>query len=356
MNLKYKNDFQEAKKYWKAFWNGEIIDRPLIIANFPKDEKNKVSPPAYLSGIDGNFEKVIEEFENYCENTVFFAESIPSLNISFGPDTVSYFIKGAEKNVRVKSNTAWIEPFVKNWEDFEKIEIDKENLWYKRFMNFYKFAGEKGDGKFLLQMPDLHTHLDLLRAIRGSENLCMDLIERPDEIKNKLEQIKDFFVEIYEEILNISGIEKWGTTSWIPFYSEKKYCVIQCDFICMISNEMFRKFALPYIEYEAEFLDNSIFHLDGPGALRHLDDLLSIKKIDAIQWVPGAGNPPHIKWIELFKKIKSKGKKLVIYPENFEQIRIFHKELGPEGIVYHIGWIRNLEEAEEIKEWLIKNT
>ena len=355
LSLNFKEDFEEARKYWRAFWEGEVIDRSLIIASFPKDENKTTSSPPYLSGIDGNFEKVVKQFEEYCESTIFFAEDIPNFNISFGPDTVAYCVKGSEKNVRIKSNTAWIEPFVDNWENFKKIEIDKEGEWYKKFINFYKYASKKGDGKFLLQMPDFHTHLDLLRAIRGSENLCIDLIERPDFIKRILEEIKDIFIDIYNEIYNSTNMKKWGTTCWIPFYSEKKYCTIQCDFICMISPEMFKKFALPYIEYEAEFLDHSIFHLDGPGALKHLDGLLSIKKLNAIQWVPGAGNKPHIYWIDLFKKIIKAGKSVIIYPQSIEEIKKFHKELGPERIVYH-GGIKNLKEAEEIVKWFKKNT
>jgi hypothetical protein len=32
----------------------------------------------------------------------------------------------------------------------------------------------------------------------------------------------------------------------------------------------------------------SLFHLDGPGALKHLDSLLELDALDGIQWVSGA--------------------------------------------------------------------
>jgi len=355
MELQYKKDFSEAKKYWEYFWNGEILDRPLLLSTIPKNTENFLSPPPYMSGIDGNFKKAIELFEEYAENTIFFAERIPYLSISFGPDEVAYFLKGAEKNIMVKSNTAWIEPFIKNWDEVPTLEIDKGNNWYKKFIEFYRFGAEKGDGKFLLEMADFHTHLDCLRAIRGTENLCFDLIERPEEIDKRLNQIKRIFPEIYNDIYTAGNMEKTGTIGWIPFYCEGRYAVIQCDFICMIGKEMFRRFALPYIEEEASFLDHCIFHLDGPGALTHLDDILSIKKIDAIQWVPGGGNKSHIEWMELFKKIKNAGKSLIIYPQSIEEIKIFHKELGPEKVVYEFNF-KNLKEAEDIKNYLKQNT
>jgi len=214
---------------------------------------------------------------------------------------------------------------------------------------------EKEEGKYLLEMADFHTHLDCLRAIRGTENLCIDLIEIPYEIEKRLKEIKGIFEEVYTEIWKYGNMEKWGSIGWIPLYCEKKFAVVQCDFICLIGKEMFRKFALPYIEEECDFLDHSVFHLDGPGALIHLDDILEIKKLDAIQWVPGAGNKPHIEWLDILKKIKKQGKNVIVYPENPEEIKIFHRELGPERVVYIYNF-ESLKEAEKMKKWLKKNT
>jgi len=353
--LKYKDDFSSAKKYWKAFWEKEVIDRPLLISTVPKNSSEPVNSPPYLSGIDGDFKKAVELFEKYAGNTCFLYEMIPYLGISFGPDILAYFLKGAEKNIVVDKCTAWIDPFVKNWEEFLPLELDRKNLWYKKYMDFFRYGAEKGDGKFLLEMADFHTHLDWLRAVRGSSDLCMDLVDSPEEIEKRLLQVRKLFPPVYNDIYESGNMKKWGTTGWIPFYYEGKYAVIQCDFICMIGKNMFRKFVLPAIEGEANFLDHCIFHLDGPGALIHLDDLLTIKKIDAIQWVSGAGNGPHIKWMDLLKKIKKGGKSLVVYPEDAEQLKFFHKEFGPEGIVYQIDF-KSLEEAEETKNWLVQNT
>lgn len=355
MELKYKPDFEEAKKYWRSFWKGEVIDRPLIISNIPKRLENPPAYPPSMNGIDFNFREAINLYEEYAENTVFFCESIPSLRISFGPDQVSYFLKGAEIKVVVNSRTAWFEPFIKDWEKVSPLEIDRESLWFKKFIEFYRIGAEKGVGKYLLEMPDLHTHLDCLRAIRGTENLCIDLIECPDEIKKRLEEIKNIYSEIYTEIWKYGNMEKYGSISWIPLYSENKFGVVQCDFISLIGEEMFRKFVLPYIEIEVNFLDNSVFHLDGPGALRHLDDILGIKKLDCIQWVPGVGNKPHIEWIDLLKKIKKRGKCIIVYPGNKEEIKIFHRELGPERVVYQYKF-KDLKEGEEIKKYLKQHT
>ena len=355
MTLKYKPDFDEAKKYWEYFWNGEVIDRPLVISTIPKNPDNPFPRPPYMSGIHGDFEETVDLFEKFAENTYFCFEKVPSMPISFGPDQFAYFLKGGKNNVIVHERTAWIDPFVTDWKGLPAIELNKNGEWYTKFLNFYSYAAQRGKDKFLIDMADFHTHLDLLRAIRGSAELCIDMIDCPDEIEKRVLEVRNVFPVTYMDIYRSGKMQDRGTIGWIPFYCAEKFATIQCDFICMIGKDMFRKFALPEIEKEAKFLDHCIFHLDGPGALQHLDDLLLIKKIDSIQWVAGSGAKPHIGWLDVLKKILNAGKSLIIYPESKEEIKTFHKELGAKGVVYDFNF-GSIEEAEETVKWLKKHT
>ncbi len=65
---------------------------------------------------------------------------------------------------------------------------------------------------------------------------------------------------------------------------------------------------LPGIEAECQHLDASIYHLDGPNALQHLDSLLEVDELNAIQWVFGAVNGPASKWMDVYKKCQEAGK------------------------------------------------
>ena len=80
----------------------------------------------------------------------------------------------------------------------------------------------------------------------------------------------------------------------------------------MISPEMFREFALDDLRYDTERLSNSMYHLDGPQAVRHLDALLELDKLKSIQWIYGAGSPRPMHWLDLYKKITAAGKLNVI--------------------------------------------
>ena len=55
---------------------------------------------------------------------------------------------------------------------------------------------------------------------------------------------------------------------------------------------MFERFLLPDLTACCEVIDDPFYHLDGKGALPHLDMLLSLEKLKGVQWVPGDGQPP----------------------------------------------------------------
>ncbi len=74
----------------------------------------------------------------------------------------------------------------------------------------------------------------------------------------------------------------------IPFYEAMH--IPSCDLGAMISNAMFRGFALPMIREEVKRFRHNIFHLDGRGVAVHLHDILAIEEVQAIQWVQGAGS------------------------------------------------------------------
>ena len=129
----------------------------------------------------------------------------------------------------------------------------------------------------------------------------------------------------------------WHPGRWYP---------VSCDFSCMISEKMYEDFLAEEIEKEVQWLDASMYHLDGPDALKHLDRILKIPSLNGVQWVYGAGNPTASHWLDEIRKIQSAGKcvQISVMPEELE---IMLKELEPEGLMYTID-ARSQEEAENL--------
>ena len=87
---------------------------------------------------------------------------------------------------------------------------------------------------------------------------------------------------------------------------------MQCDFSAMISPVMFERFVVPSLSEQCAWLDRALYHLDGPDCVRHLDLLLQIPNLHAIQWTPGAGEPGagDPKWFSLYDRILRAGKSI----------------------------------------------
>jgi hypothetical protein len=136
------------------------------------------------------------------------------------------------------------------------------------------------------------------------------------------------------------------TTSWLPLATEGRYYIPSNDFSCMVSPEMMRRFFLDEIIEECNWLDRSIYHLDGPNALPHLDLLLEIESLDAVQFVYGAGNEPASRWMPVYKRVQKAGKNLHISIDAAE-LETFMDALRPQGVMLSM-WVGSVEEADAI--------
>ena len=209
---------------------------------------------------------------------------------------------------------------------------------------------------YLVGVSDLHGNADALSALRGPQRFCMDFHDHPEDIREAMLQVRELYQPVYEglyEAGNMGGDR--GSTGWAPFWCRGKFATIQCDFLALVGPEMARKYILPALEEEAEFLDHCVYHLDGPGCLPHLDDLLSIKAINVIQWVPGDGNTPMHEWHDLLRRCQEKSKGLQIYGVGPENVKSLAKELRPEGVVYCVN-AESEEAVRELADWLSRNT
>lgn len=156
------------------------------------------------------------------------------------------------------------------------------------------------------------------------------------------------FKEVYDRLNDILQEKQQGNSNWMGIYHQQGWYVTSCDFGGMISEEMYQKFVIPELKEEIGFLKHTIFHLDGPGALRQLDSLLELEGLDGIQWVYGAGQPTAAYWIETLKKIQDAGKMIHIDIVK-EDLPVLLEQLRPEGVLYRM----NCSTPEEA-DYLIK--
>ena len=356
MVLETKPDFDEARTAWNHFWNGEVYKRPLVLCTCRTGPAVDIRGERYQLANAGEYQRQLDLIDRYLEGAVFLGEAMPAFHIDHGPDQYAAFLGATLKFADGSDNTNWVDPIVDDWETFLPLSLDPANPTYQSVLTFAREMAEHGNGRYLVSPIDAHSHADTLSALRGPQQFAMDLLLHPEQVERAMREARALFPVIYDAIHeagNMGGPHGCCQLIW----SEGKCGIIQCDFIIMISPEHFRHFILPAIEEEAAYLDHTIFHLDGPGAFRHLDDLLAIEDLDVIQLVPGAGATPAHEWVELLKRCLAAGKGVQVYGDglDLDRIKVLHRELGPKGVIYCPS-VGSRDDAEAIMDWLEKNT
>jgi len=341
-----KPDYREAQDRINAFWNHADTDRPAIYLTHPKaggtqfNYKKHENPEQYWL----DFDYRVAMATHHMENTVFCAEAMPVFMPDMGPSIISAWAGCLHT---FGEHTAWADPCLDDWNN-DKNFIDMEHPLAKKTEEFTRLAIDAARGKYIVGLADFHPGGDHLAALRGSENLAIDLLENPDEVKAKLAASYKEYWRVFDFYTKWLKSEGMPIATWMPITSETDMYIPSNDFSCMISKPMFDEFFLPGIIEECRRYDKSIYHLDGPGAVQHLDSLLEIPELNAFQWVPGAGQPQVIPWLDMFKKMLAAGKSIVTYPQNMDELRFLMDNFKPKGLYVNLWWVPNEADAQDL--------
>lgn len=343
MGIDNIDDLDKRLERHNAFWNCSITDRPLTLMSFPKDGTPISSAKTREQWLDVDY--LVNNALERISSTEYMGDSIPSINPNLGPDFMAA-IMGAE--LTFSETTSWAEHIIEDWEsDIGKINFSKDNFYWKKMNEITEGLLEDGKNKFYTGITDMHPAADTISAFRGPMNINMDMIDCPETIKDMSEKLTDIYIEVYDHFYNILRKKGQLITAWHGLFGTKKIYVPSNDFSCMISTAMFEDIFLPSLIREIDHLDYSIYHLDGPDALKHLDTLLDIPNLNAIQWVYGDGHGPASNWIETYQKIQAAGKGICVTARK-EELDIFIKNLKPEGVQLFVIDVKNTEEANEV--------
>lgn len=295
---------------YEAWWDGKL-DRPLVSCSlwgaYPAENKAKAPQLNQSTCADFSFtaEELVEKMDEDMSDMEWIGDGYPTVNLAgFGPGVLAAFCGATLDN---SSGAVWFRPEKKKHISEVHCSYDPGNRWAARIRDIYRAGVDRWEGKVLMGMPDLGGVLDVAATLVGTEELLTDLYDEPEEVSRLIGEIETAWYAAYhdfEEILRPQG----GYTNWSGIASRKPGYIVQCDLCYMIGSAHFREFVLGTLKRDTERLDRVIYHLDGEGELRHLDDILSLPGIAAIQWEPGWGKPYGMYWEDVYRKIDEAGK------------------------------------------------
>lgn len=325
--LEQKPDFEQSMERIYAWFSQDLIDRAPIRFSAHNVEYSG------MQGLKGRTWKSLKDrwwdTEYQLKNSVYYAETFPVYWPNLGPEVYTAFY-GVE--LEYKEVTSYSKPSVHDWSVLNSIKLDYNNPYFKKIEEMTYTALERCRGKYLVGYTDLHPGVDCAVAFRDPQQLCLDFLLEPDKVKRLINISSRDFQKIFNHFDAILKKHNQLSVTWMGIPSFGKMHIPSCDFASMISPEQFEEFILPVIQEEVKIMDHNVFHLDGKGVANHVDHLLAMPEINAIQWVQGVGDDlPIMQWVPFIKKIQAAGKSVMIDLQ-VSELETFMKEVNPKGI------------------------
>ena len=334
----WKPNWEETKRHFTDWWNREGLvlgmwsappsDRPRL--DLPHPRKPATITEAYT---DNDWRA--RNIHHKLSRSAFPADILPIADTNMGPGSLATFI-GADPHFT--RETVWYEPSIRDFDTPESVpplRFDPENRWWRLTEALLRKSRELAGNNYLVGCPDLVENLDILAALRSPQTLLLDMIERPEWVCGKAKEINQVWFEAYNRIYDITKLSDGSSGFWaFDLWGSGKTAKVQCDLSAMFSPAMFETMVLPALTEQCEWLDHSMYHLDGTQALCHLDHLLGIDALDAIEWTPQTGieTGGSPRWYDLYRRILNAGKSVQVINVQREEVIPLLDAIGGRGV------------------------
>ncbi len=333
--------WDDIKSRMTSYWNREPMDRCCTAIRAKK--------PEYEDFGEQNFYfdtvKADAMHRSRFENHLYFGEAFPCLFPYFGTAGIAEYT-GCNPNYTPR--TVWFDHWMADADepDAELIKFSHPESFEKQKAAIRALLALSKD-EYAVSVTDNAGVLDALAEIRGTENLMMDMLTDPEFVEEGLRRLLPIYKQTQEEFFSLVKNNNEGSVlSWMQLWAPKRMAQMQCDLCVMLSNEMFNQFAMPELEELCEFLDYPVYHFDGQEQIRHLDSLLSLNKLRAIQWTHVEGQPLTSNFIPVLQKIQKAGKNLILFPAAHE-VEVLLDNLSSRGLHLVIDGL-NPAEAQDM--------
>jgi hypothetical protein len=346
-------NWDKIKERHSALWEREIVDRCCASISAPYEKGMPLESSADISTFLFDPKMVYQYTLLKREIYHHLADAYPIAMVNLGPAGHAGYFKGAK--YRSTNISIWFDQIIFDYEK-DHLILDKEGLFYSKTLEVSRYLADHNNGQYVISLPDCCGNLDALAALRGTENLLIDLFEGNEYVIKSLDIINNAWISMINEAYDIikesnkNAVASW----WLDIYTPGLGGQLQCDIATMLSPQMFETYAMPDLIKQSEYLDYPFYHLDGMEQIRHLDLLLSIDKLKMIQWTSVAGQPSPVNFMPVFKKIQNAGKCLLLMLKPTE-VETILKGLSSKGLFLKID-ATSVEEAEETEKLLFKYT
>ncbi len=349
-----KSRWEKIREDSARWWTGEL-QRPLVQLRVGGRDPGRPPPELPAHHFTAFYpehvapEQIVDRWDYDLASTHFLGDAFPAVWPNFGAGVLAMFVGG---RMECESGTVWFYPDKPREITDLAFHYNPNHPLLQRIKALCRAAGERWQGQVQVGMTDLGGAVDVASTFRPGEQLLLDLVDYPDQVKRVVWELHQAWWQAFRDIDAALQPFNPGYTAWTPIYSEQPYYMLQCDFCYMIGPDMFDEFVKPELAASCRKLVNPFYHLDGPGQLPHLDSLLDIPELKGIQWIPGAGAPSYTQWPEVYRKIHERGKLIQLFG-TLETLDAIVEQIGEAKGIVLIGTAPP-DRLGEVREFLEK--
>jgi hypothetical protein len=315
----------------KNWWEFGDQDTPCIIIRAMKENHDPISDADDLKKFWTDVDFVVARQMAVIDNSNYYGQAVPYHYVDMGSSAMVGVLGSPMEYV--DKGTIWANPSLTRIEDVFDVTLDQNNFYYRTIRQIAQRSAQIARNHHYIAPFALEGLTDILAGLYGTENFLIDLIQNPGKVKQAARHIARLWIEAFEDFQRlITPAGNPGGIGWAGVWAPGSTFPIQEDASYMISPAMFMEFCLPFVAEIIEVLDYPFYHLDGIGAIPHLDSLLQLQKLKAIQWQPGAGKEKLAQWYDLIRKILDHRKSVQLYASP-DEVDGLVKNVGPRGLL-----------------------
>lgn len=339
----FGNDPAKVERY-KAFWNREPVDRPLVgfsfVGWYPLEyfsackswKVGDVISPEMLTPDEwlDDYEELLREGEQVEDDMLRGACPIQVAFPCFLPAILGCKIRVLPDNVMGEEQKL-------SWEESLAKRLDYDSPWFKALVDFADALVKRADGRYPLSHGAELGPTDLHAVLRGHNESIMDLVDEPERSAELLMHLGHVFAKFFQETwkrlpLYCDGYFDAQYQVWAP----GPIIRMQEDATAVFSPDLYRSLVQPVDRMIAKQFECNFMHLHSTSMFM-LDAFLEIEELRCFEINIESFNIPVKGMIQYYKMVQDADRPLLIRGSlTADELRLVLDSLDPRGLYLHI--------------------
>lgn len=176
----------------------------------------------------------------------------------------------------------WAAPCLPDYTSRSRLQFTPHNPWFQTLIECTRRMVAQSAGRFPVAVPQMRGPLDTLSAMRTPAQMCLDLLERADDVRRLLDELTAIWIAVAEAVQAEIPAFHGGYATRMGMWAPGPALTMQNDVSTLVSGQTYRQFALPHDRRITEQFAYVDFHMHS-SEYHQIDAILELERLTAIQ-------------------------------------------------------------------------